>query len=857
MPTLEQLYTLTGFQPNPAQHQAIHHVDGPLFLVAGPGSGKTRVLLWRTVNLIVFHGVKPEEIFLSTFTEKAADQLKNGLLSLLGLVTNQTGTPYDLSKMYIGTVHSLCNRLLTDRAFIANRSRREAPSVIDEIEQFFLLYHKRFWRDAAVQFGVPSIEEACDLVNQYFKETEYQQTSRYKAASALQSLFNRFSEENLEPSEIELQHPDPTVRLFAKAYGLYLEQLKPRTDLSLLQQAAYRRSLEQSQSRLIFKHIIVDEYQDTNSIQERLFFSLAGHKNICVVGDDEQALYRFRGATVENFVQFPERCQSQLQASPTRIALATNYRSRSEIVSFYRAFMNGIAWQRPQGGHYRIEGKNIQAHSRDEAVAVVASSNAKSDVVAAEIADLVVNLKERGLVSDYNQIAFLFPSLKAALVGHFIKALEERGVKSYAPRAKRFLEADEPTAILGLLAEIIGRSNRDADFDKGDYREYHNWLDSSRELAKQLMADDQRLAAYIKDRKADVQRSIKDHQALMSVIASQSWDTKTLYRIDTHKRALASATSLSENAKRMLTSSHLDALASRGVSGEGRPITLHYIVNRVTSLDWNLLDVFYRITGFDHFKAMFDLAEDGKDEGPICNLSLTSALIARFLDLVQSVPTADLLKDNMLANLFFGSYIFARFRMGEGETEAADDPFPRGRVPFLTIHQSKGLEFPVVILGNLGKKPGAAQANEVIIRPLLTGEPEPLERVSEFDTMRMYYVALSRAQNLMVLANPKGHASYTPNHVFLPLLATVKRLGDLDLDQIPSAKAEVSDISHTYSFTGDYLSFLECPRRYMIFRKYNFAASRTQAMFFGNLVHQTIEDLHNRLIAARNQGAKP
>ena len=91
--SIQQLWSQVNFRPN-----------RPLFLTAGPGSGKTRVLLWRTLNLIVFEEVKPEEIFLSTFTEKAAFQLQEGLRSLLGLVTNLTGIPYDISKMYVLSV---------------------------------------------------------------------------------------------------------------------------------------------------------------------------------------------------------------------------------------------------------------------------------------------------------------------------------------------------------------------------------------------------------------------------------------------------------------------------------------------------------------------------------------------------------------------------------------------------------------------------------------------------------------------------------------------------------------------------------------------------------------------------------
>src|SRR5260221_9552356 len=101
--SLDQLWQEVGFEPNTNQREAILHVDSPLYLPAGPGSGKTRVLLWRTLNLCVFHGVRPEEIYLSTFTEKAAHQLKEGLRALFGIVTNHTGVPYDLSQRYIGT----------------------------------------------------------------------------------------------------------------------------------------------------------------------------------------------------------------------------------------------------------------------------------------------------------------------------------------------------------------------------------------------------------------------------------------------------------------------------------------------------------------------------------------------------------------------------------------------------------------------------------------------------------------------------------------------------------------------------------------------------------------------------------
>src|SRR5450759_1805226 len=97
LPPIDQFWKIAEFDPNANQKAAILHTDGPLYLPAGPGSGKTRVLLWRALNLLVFHGICPEQVFLSTFTEKAAHQLKEGLRALLGKVTNRTGHPYDLS----------------------------------------------------------------------------------------------------------------------------------------------------------------------------------------------------------------------------------------------------------------------------------------------------------------------------------------------------------------------------------------------------------------------------------------------------------------------------------------------------------------------------------------------------------------------------------------------------------------------------------------------------------------------------------------------------------------------------------------------------------------------------------------
>jgi DNA helicase-2/ATP-dependent DNA helicase PcrA len=851
---IESLFPRAGFSPNESQRQAIEHLDGPLFLVAGPGSGKTRVLLWRVVNLIAVHGVAPAAIFLSTFTEKAAKQLQDGLVALLGLASEQTGTPYDLSGMYVGTVHALCHRLLQDRSLVVDRERSTSPAVLDELDQYFTLAQGSFWSaaKAALEFDgeLPALRET---LNAGFDPPA--SASRHKAVVNLQSLFNRLSEEDLDATEVLALAPDEYAHLF-RLYQLYRERLgEHRVDLSLLQRAAYRALLANDSTQHRFEHVIVDEYQDTNAIQERIFFRLAGgSKNVCVVGDDDQALYRFRGATVENFVEFPKRCLNTLGVEPRRIELGINYRSRRGIVRAYTSFVAQHDWGRPGGGQFRLHDKDVRAASTDDGISVVTTAPSKPDVLVDEIATLCRQLIDEKIVADPNQIAFLFPSLKSTIVERFEDALGRVGLRVYAPRAKRFLEADEPTRIIGLLTRILGKPPRNEAFDRGEYAEFHTWLDTATKVADTLMASDPTLRDFVDQRVAELSSVKRDYAALKAVLDHAGWSEDGAYEPNTHKRSLLNATGLTADARRALGGAGLEKLFKERLA-QGAPLSLKNVINRATTADWGLLDLFYRFLGFQHFREMIDLADGGKDEAPVCNLALTSQLLARYVDTFPPLITGQGLATEMLQRGFFQAFLFALFRMGEGEYEDAEDPFPRGRIPFLTIHQSKGLEFPVVVLGSARTNRRTRRVEE-LVRPFLSSDGEPLDRMPGFDAMRMFYVALSRAQNLLVLAHPKGQGQKVDAE-FHELMRTTAPIAGFDVRSVPRAKQEPDTAVRRFSYTSDYLAYQRCPRQYMLFERYGFAASRTQTMFFGSLVHATLEDLHHRLIATRHgKGAR-
>lgn len=881
--TIEDLWEIKGFIPNDSQREAILYSSGPLFLTAGPGSGKTRVLLWRTLNLIVYHGVKPEDIFLSTFTEKAALQLKDGLRSLLGLVTNETGQPFDISKMALGTVHSICQSLITDRRFSEGGARKHPPILMDALSQYFKIYNRRYWTSLCLSAGFADEESANAEINIYFGfVTQFGPSqSRHNAANSIIGLFNRFSEESLNPDTCKTS--DATLTKMLKMYRSYLVDLNSNpmikhVDFALLQKMAYDQVSCYELASTVYKHVIIDEYQDTNAIQEKLFFSLAnGNKNICVVGDDDQALYRFRGATVENLVEFEERCLTNIGIKPKRIDLDINYRSRKSIVETYTNFINLANWEKekPLKGHYRIHDKNIKANSIDTQPAVVVSSHARAENVYREMAEFVYKLKLQGKIDDYCQCAFLFPAMRGNVrVDGFKRAFESvnedfnligttNELKIYAPRAGRFLEVDEARAIWGLMLLIFERPHY-GPTQNSSLIEFRNWMFDCIGYANKLCSEDSLLKEYVSDRKSDLEIIAKDYAILLKVVAKNRLNIKDPFQYSMI-RTFAEANGLSAKGKKNLSNKFFTDIV-RKREKEGNPFSIEYIMNRSTSVDWSVLDIFYQLNSFRHFREMYVAAQDGTDEGPICNLGLITQYLSRFMEEYSTVITAAFMNDDKFSHSLFSSYTYALFRLGESEFEDAEDPFPKGRISFLTIHQSKGLEFPVVVLGSVDKKERAADPKELVIRELLNKSGEPLDKIAKFDNMRMFYVALSRAKSLLVLpristtrsANivPRSEQIYaTDEFKSFFSLNNVTSIPDFNLDSLPNSVFEQEDLGKSYSYTADYLFYQRCPRQYMIMKKYGFVESRSQTMMFGTLVHSTIEDLHHLLINEKKKVA--
>ncbi len=356
---------------NPQQLQAVRHSEGPLMVVAGAGSGKTRVITCRITNLIKEKRVPPESILAITFTNKAAGEMKERVRKMLDL---RGASPW------ISTFHSFCLRIL--RIHISELGFSNDFAIYDAQDQLTL---------------VKQCMKAAQISAEAFPpKTLLGHISRFK---------NDFlMPEDLQPDEMPYGHQLKAAGL----YPVYQSALKKNNALDfddllvltsrLFQEFPSLRTLYNDR----FQYILVDEFQDTNAVQHRLVRLLSqSHNNICVVGDDDQSIYRWRGANIENILKFENDFPGT-----TVIKLEENYRSTQNILnaagSVVRENRNRkdkTLWTQNETGSpvlcYRAEDETdesefvcekIQALNRDEGfsfndMAVLYRTNAQSRVL--------------------------------------------------------------------------------------------------------------------------------------------------------------------------------------------------------------------------------------------------------------------------------------------------------------------------------------------------------------------------------------------------------------------------------------------------------------------------------------------
>ena len=297
---------------NDVQREAVQHTDGPLLILSGAGSGKTRVITHRIAYLIKHHNVSPFRILAVTFTNKAANEMKDRLDTLV-----EGGVSREL---WVSTFHATCARIL--RRDIEKLGERAASEGVSQSKK------RAYTRD----FTIFDTGEQATLVKDVLRQLNY--SDKDYNPRAILSVISRAKNESISPRKYEIIADGYFERIVAEVYPLYQDALRLNNSLDFDDLLLFTAELLDKNTEVLefyqnkFEYILVDEYQDTNRCQYELVRLLTGTKqNVCVVGDDDQSIYAFRGADIRNILDF-----EQDYPNARVLRLEQNYRSTQNIL---------------------------------------------------------------------------------------------------------------------------------------------------------------------------------------------------------------------------------------------------------------------------------------------------------------------------------------------------------------------------------------------------------------------------------------------------------------------------------------------------------------------------------------------
>lgn len=710
----------SGRSLTPDQERILRHQHGPAWVLAGPGSGKTEVMTVMVLRLLYVDGdsvqpdrVPPEAIFVTTFTEKAARNLEDriSLYRERIVAADSSLSDIDISRLRIGTLHGLCNDLLQEFRAVNYQNVR----LMDELEQSMFVYEHM----SIINNQVPGDHAFWSHFEYLFSHREWQSNWRYlpskwNGTAALIKLFNRIAEDRA--SSTSMRNAGGQWARCADLYEEYVQHLQnehrcdfPHLQVKFLdflatQHGQYFRDGGDDGYPGI-QWVLVDEYQDTNLIQEAIYLTLANRApfNLMVVGDDDQAMYRFRGGSVECMVTFDWACSSYLGIPTSSVGtypLVDNFRSHSAIVTFCNDYINSFRVMSLPGA--RVSGKPPMISRGNitgayPAVGVL-SARRMSDV-ATRFAQTVSGLIANGIVRDPSHCCLLLRSTKETEhnARPYVTALLNEGLVPYNPRNKGFLEQEEVAGLLGTVLAIVDPIGRNVPTAPQNIVDMNNLL---RAEFGRLSLTNPQLQNYV--------------NTCITRMAARPGQYLTA--------------NLQEIIYYILSLPPFDGWQSDPV----RRVRLA----RVTSL-------------FESFASM-----------PVPNVPNVSRGTLR----TSSINLGEII--NGWSSSFYYLFIGYLSRQGLDEEEDEDVICPSGMVPVMTMHQAKGLEFPFVFVGHANASPKVSTSHR--LETELSAFPAnaartfvrlPEQNRAELDLIRQYFVAYSRAQYALIIMGTNSQLS--------------------------------------------------------------------------------------------------
>jgi len=735
------------------QIEAILHQDSPLLIIAGPGSGKTEVIAWRVAHLVRAGHVHPEECLVTTFTNKAALELKDRIQQKLPGI--------NVELMQVSTIHSFCAELL-------RHYQRGGFRLLDAEGQFLFVYANR------KTLGLGDIVKGRPY--DFFSQAIATFNQATEELVAPDKLLN-YCEEGLctcGDNESDLWQERAAV---AEAYRRYRDLLRERrlTDFAFLQRHAFDLLSEHhdvlAELRAHFREILVDEYQDTNALQDRLLELIAGDDgHLTVVGDDDQSIYRFRGATVKNILSFSQRFPNAHV-----VHLTQNFRSREPILDHsLRVIVHNPARYPKDLFTRRGPGSDVVLVYRRTA-----------DEEAMAVADLLKRLREAGKIRRWSDVALLLRSARS-YAEPYVTAFAAAGIPHMVTGDATFFERDD-IAQLYRLFSFLGASKP--------------W-------------GDVHLRQPIVGLSAETCQALQEYKDNLLDVAGDAG---------------------------------LRGIGVRDAGDRERLLALLKLKKRVQDGQHNSLpEAFYSLLAATGYFARCE--REGLEEAQR-NLGVLSRLVAAFDEhggTRNFYPFMDYLK-----------------LLKDGGVDPVIVP-PEDAVQVMTIHQAKGLEFPVVAVGALmeGRFPTRRRKEPYKIPDDMkaSGPPE-VDDPHLVDERRLFYVAVTRARELLILGTADvvnkrgGGPSRFLNEMLGDDLQAVADLERATIAEIESRGGKPWGPRERHSFS-QLAYFLQCPLRYKYAVVYGLETPWPEPVGFGANVHRVLEEIHNRARGGQPPGEK-
>lgn len=709
---------------NQQQKRVIKHpLDQVLQIVAGPGSGKTTVLVLRALRLVFTNGILPEHILIVTFTKKAARELRSRWLTYGDDIKARIGgfEDVDLNRCQVGTLDSIAQQALTDH----RPPGQAAPMVMDKAASRLALrrgiFTDRYRQDKAAINGIL----------QRYTLNGKPPRNQGDALAITQLLLQRLIQDQVDLDKYRLAGPSEDLIVdILQAYQNSCER-QNAYDFAGMERLFLDRLTQGYLNQWLggVKAVFIDEYQDTNPLQEAIYFNIikATDATTTIVGDDDQSLYRFRGGSVELFTEFANRCQNSTGCSVCRIDTVANYRSTSEIIKFYNNHIIGD----PKFTSARINPPKPEVRPAriSNGLPVLGMFRPDEDSLAESLATLLETLVKSRRYQIGQQTIELPQNGDLGDIALLSHSVNEQQYDSYGRSSK--------TRFPGMLRRQLARTGLKVFNPRG--QSLRDVVDVQRLLGLLLLAMD------------------PDHKMTKCMLLTN----ESKYFLERWRSAAEDliATNPPPNDKHGL----------KGFIKKWQTAASGQCMKSKTWREWPVLEVVYRLLTWlpifhnepEHQAWLHAIL------GSIDNVTAISA---------YGMKLHSNTKDNLAAEHVIRSrQIFIRdvlLPIAEDSVDMDEDilpSVPRDMLQIMTIHQAKGLEFPMVIVdvGSRFKRDHPTQrflrfpdkpSNVVLqeddmeqhLKTSLRSNRSRIDRTFD-DLTRLYYVAYSRPQSVLLL----------------------------------------------------------------------------------------------------------